>query len=113
MYREYDEGPEFADEPVSGWIFNDHRDGIEYRTDLHPSECGLIAYMWSDMSSYPNSEGHFEKYRRRDIYATEAEALIALSARFRRKIKRSEGFLRKIEKRLAALAASGGQSDQE
>lgn len=111
MYQQYDEGPEFADEPVSGWIFNERREGVEYRTDLHPSDCGLVGFDWRD--STPESEAHFNRILRREIFASETDVLDALRGRFERKIKRSQGFLKKIEKRLAVLIAApateGGQ----
>ncbi len=98
-----DEQPDFDDGPLQGWIFNERREGVMFRDDLFSIRCGIVAWNWRDPT--PESEGYYETYRSRDIYPTEAEALAALRDRFKRKIKRAECFLGRIEARLTALTA--------
>ena len=98
-----DDRPDFDDGPLQGWIFNERIEGVMFRADLYSNRCGIVAWDWREPT--PESEGYYEKYRARKIYPTEAKALAALRDRFKRKIKRAQCFLGRIEKKLAALTA--------
>ena len=96
MTNDYDDPNEIVEGPFGGWVFNNAYSGVIFRMDLHRTERGVVCWDWREAT--PESEGYFNNYRRCEVYPTRVEALVGLSARYERRVKRSEAFIAKIDR---------------
>ena len=94
--------------PVTGWVWNLRKNGVEFIRDLPRYPNGAIEFEEPRrFMRYGEEEQTGGVYRIREVFETEADALKALTAFVGRRIDRATRLKAKLERRLAALAASG------
>ena len=97
--------------PVTGWVWNLRKNGVEFIRDLQRYPNGAIEF---EPAKLYRHYGELEEAQGsvcwvREVFETEADAVKALIAFLGRRIDRATRLKAKLERQLAALAAPIGE----
>lgn len=95
--------PHVVEEGLLGWIWKPGLRNVEFVTDVDRLSDGCLALP-------PKGDDEGPIYTRRQLFATQADAMRALLERHDRSIKRRTALRNGIAKRLQAVESQGGDA---